>query len=160
MGAVLALPSRIPFGKTEGFRAGKCTRRLPFPNWKEGSDDSLLTPRVWLHCFSSQSIAKGYADGMALEYRMLSADELTAALALLPAWTVEGGLLTKTFSFKTYKDGVVFAAAVGHVADRLDHHPDMLVSYAKVSVSMSTHAVNGLSPFDFELARRIEGLLT
>jgi 4a-hydroxytetrahydrobiopterin dehydratase len=95
----------------------------------------------------------------ALEYRMLGEEELKAGLEGLSGWTVEGGQITKTFSFEAYKDGLVFATAVGYLADRLNHHPDLRVGYGKVGVSVSTHAVNGLSPFDLELARRIEGLL-
>ena len=70
----------------------------------------------------------------------------------------EAHVISKTFSFKTYKDGLVFASAVGFVADKLNHHPDMAVGYAKVSISVNTHDVGGLSPYDFELARRIDCL--
>ena len=94
-----------------------------------------------------------------LEYRMLDEEELLAGLESLPGWAVEGGEISKAFSFKTYKDGLVFAAAVGHLADRLNHHPDLFVGYGKVRVAVSTHAVKGLSPFDLELARRIESIL-
>ncbi len=95
----------------------------------------------------------------ALEYRMLDEREVADGLALLPGWAVEGAKIEKTFPFKTYKDGLVFAVAVGHLADRLDHHPDLFVGYRKVRVASSTHTVDGLSPFDLELAKRIEGLL-
>ncbi|MBC8063757.1 MAG: 4a-hydroxytetrahydrobiopterin dehydratase [Chlorobia bacterium] len=95
---------------------------------------------------------------MELEYRKLDETEATSALASRPGWAIEDGKLTKSFKFKTYKDGVVFASAVGFVSDKLDHHPDLLVGYANVKVSMNTHDVGGLSPYDFELAKRIESL--
>jgi 4a-hydroxytetrahydrobiopterin dehydratase len=94
-----------------------------------------------------------------LEYRKLSDDEIAEELASYVGWTVEGGQLTKRFTFKTYKDGLVFAIAVGQAADSLNHHPDLQVGYAKVRVAVNTHAVNGISSYDFELARRIETLL-
>lgn len=94
----------------------------------------------------------------ALEYRLLTESELEQALAALPGWSIENGLLVKRFEFKTYKDGLVFAMAVGHMADKLDHHPDLTIGYAKLQVAMSTHAVGGLSPYDVELARLIETL--
>jgi len=94
-----------------------------------------------------------------LEYRKLSDTEVAAELVSLPGWTISEGQISKEFSLPTYKDGLVFAVAIGHVADRLDHHPDLLVTYGKVKVSVNTHSVNGLSPYDFELARLIEALV-
>ncbi len=95
---------------------------------------------------------------MELAYRKLEDTEANAALAHTPGWTIEDGKLIKNFKFETYKDGVVFAAAVGHIADKLNHHPDILIGYAKVAVSVNTHDVGGLSPYDFELAKRIDSL--
>ena len=93
-----------------------------------------------------------------LAYVKLSEKEVAKRLASLEGWGVQNGLITKTFAFKTYKDGVVFASAVGFVADKLNHHPDILIGYAKVTVSMNTHDVGGLSPYDFELARLVDAL--
>lgn len=93
-----------------------------------------------------------------LSYVKLSDAESSERVALLDGWTIEDGLLAKTFSFPTYKDGVVFAGAVAFLADKLDHHPDLSIGYRKVRVAMSTHSVGGLSPFDFELAGRIDRL--
>jgi 4a-hydroxytetrahydrobiopterin dehydratase len=93
-----------------------------------------------------------------LAYVKLADGDVAERLKSLEGWAVENGQLAKTFSFKTYKDGVVFAAAVGHVADKLNHHPDILLTYGKVRVSVNTHDVGGLSPYDFELARRIDSL--
>lgn len=93
-----------------------------------------------------------------LAYVKLADNDVAERLRSLEGWEVIEGKLSKTFAFKTYKDGVVFASAVGFVADKLNHHPDVLVSYAKVSVSVNTHDVGGISPYDFELARRIDSL--
>jgi len=94
-----------------------------------------------------------------LEYRKLSEADVEAEIALVEGWAIEDDKLTKRFSFKTYKDGLVFALAVGQVADNLNHHPDLEVGYAKVRVAVNTHDVGGISPYDFELARRIDALL-
>lgn len=94
-----------------------------------------------------------------LEYRKLSDEEVAQELEALPEWSVEKGQVTREVTLKTYKDGLVFAVAVGHLADRLDHHPDLLVTYAKVKISVNTHSVEGLSPYDFELARQIDALI-
>jgi len=93
-----------------------------------------------------------------LAYRKLTEEEVQQGLSELPGWTVESGLLQKEFAFDSYKSGLVFAVAVGHLADRLDHHPDLHIGYQRVRIQVSTHAVKGLSPYDLELARRIEAL--
>ena len=93
---------------------------------------------------------------MELEYRKLSQDELETELQTVPGWSLENEKLARQFEFKTYKDGLVFGVAVGHVADKLNHHPDLEIGYGTVRVSVSTHDVGGISPYDFELARRVE----
>ena len=95
---------------------------------------------------------------MTLEYRKLSEAEIADALPSVSGWEVEGGKLVKEFGFENYLDGVAFASAVGFAAEQLDHHPDLSIGWRKVRVAMSTHAVEGISPYDFELARRIEAL--
>jgi 4a-hydroxytetrahydrobiopterin dehydratase len=96
---------------------------------------------------------------MKLEYRLLTDSEISDGLSHLKGWAVEDGKLTKRFEFKSYKDGLVFAIAVGHTADQLNHHPDLEVGYAKVKIGVNTHDVGGLSPYDLELAKRIGALL-
>jgi 4a-hydroxytetrahydrobiopterin dehydratase len=95
---------------------------------------------------------------MVLEYRKLSDSELSAGLAELPGWAVEGTKIFKQFAFENYLDGIAFASAVGYMAEALDHHPDLEIGWRKVKVAMNTHAVEGLSPYDLELAKRIESL--
>ena len=95
---------------------------------------------------------------MRLEYVKLSDEQANDALGELSGWEIKEGKLSKTFSFDSYKDGVVFGSAVGYVADKLNHHPDLAIGYGKVTVAVNTHDVGGLSPYDFELARRIESL--
>lgn len=95
----------------------------------------------------------------ALAYRKLSSEEAQTRLAEAPGWSIENDKLSKSFKFKSYKDGIVFGSTVGHLADRLDHHPDLEIGYAVVRVSMNTHSVDGLSPYDFELARQIEAIV-
>jgi 4a-hydroxytetrahydrobiopterin dehydratase len=95
---------------------------------------------------------------MELEYRKLSEAEIASELETLPHWTSDGTEIEKQYGFDAYLDGLAFAGAVGFLAEKLDHHPDLHVGWRKVRVKMNTHAVDGLSPYDFELARRIEGL--
>jgi 4a-hydroxytetrahydrobiopterin dehydratase len=95
---------------------------------------------------------------MELRYVKLSDSEVEEALGSLAGWAVEDGQLAKTFGFESYLAGSAFASAVAQVAEELNHHPDILIGYQKVRVSMNTHDVGGLSPYDFELARRIDAI--
>ena len=88
----------------------------------------------------------------------LTTERITEALAGLNGWSSTGELIKKTFEFPTYKDGLVFACAVGYLADAMDHHPDMTVGYRKVKVELSTHDAGGITETDIRLASKIESL--
>ncbi len=94
-----------------------------------------------------------------MTYDKLDEAGIAHELGTVDGWTIDRGALTKELAFERYKDGLVFAGAVGFVADELNHHPDLFVGYGKVRVSLVTHdAGGGLTAFDFELARRIDRL--
>ncbi|MCG9895663.1 MAG: 4a-hydroxytetrahydrobiopterin dehydratase [Fimbriimonadaceae bacterium] len=89
----------------------------------------------------------------------LSDEALNQGLESLTGWDLQDGMLRREFTFAAYASGVVFAAAVGHVADGMDHHPDILIGYRKVVVSTVTHDAGGLTELDLRLARRISELV-
>ena len=93
-----------------------------------------------------------------MERRKLDSNEIDVRLAELPGWTLDNGQIAKTYIFDTYKAGLVFAVAVGHLADRMDHHPDLFIGYQKVKIGLNTHDLGGISTFDFALATQIESL--
>jgi 4a-hydroxytetrahydrobiopterin dehydratase len=93
-----------------------------------------------------------------MERRKLDSSEIETNLTALPGWSQESGQIIKTYIFDTYKAGLVFAVAVGHLADRMDHHPDLFIGYQKVKVGLNTHDLGGISTYDFELAKQIESL--
>jgi 4a-hydroxytetrahydrobiopterin dehydratase len=93
-----------------------------------------------------------------MERRKLNDVEIQTGLADLPDWSFENGQITKTYTFDSYKAGLVFAVVVGHFSDAMDHHPDLMIGYQKVRIALNTHDVNGISPFDFALATKIESL--
>jgi 4a-hydroxytetrahydrobiopterin dehydratase len=74
-------------------------------------------------------------------------------LSALSGWAVEDGKLSKTFEFGSYLTGLDFARALGLEAEARDHHPDMLVTWRKVKVSLSTHSEDGITDRDVDLAR-------
>ena len=88
----------------------------------------------------------------------LTESELEAAAGALPGWAVGDGVLAKTFSFKTYLAGVDFVNRLAHAAEEMNHHPDLIVGWRKVGVTLCTHSVKAITQLDLDLARRAEVL--
>lgn len=65
-------------------------------------------------------------------------------------------LLVKEFRFKDFAAAMKFANLVGEVAEAEQHHPDLSISWGRVSVELTTHAIEGLSENDFILAAKID----
>jgi 4a-hydroxytetrahydrobiopterin dehydratase len=84
---------------------------------------------------------------------------LAAALAAeIPAWTLAEKTLTRTFRFRNFRESMAFVNRVADLAEAQGHHPDILILYSRVTLTLSTHAIGGLSPNDFVLAARIDRL--
>jgi 4a-hydroxytetrahydrobiopterin dehydratase len=69
---------------------------------------------------------------------------------------VDGHHLEKEFDFKTYLDGAEFTTRVAALAEAQDHHPDILLTWCKVKVTIWTHKIDGLTENDFILAAKIQ----
>ena len=82
--------------------------------------------------------------------------EIKAALEELPGWKRDGKAIVRTYDLKGFKAAMAFAGTVGELADRADHHPDILIQYSKVTVTLTTHDKNGVTDRDLRLARQIE----
>jgi 4a-hydroxytetrahydrobiopterin dehydratase len=77
-------------------------------------------------------------------------------LRVLRGWTLTDGSIEKEFPFKSYLDGLNFAYSVGKIAEEQDHHPDILIKWRRVRLTLSTHSVKGLSENDFIMAAKAE----
>ena len=86
----------------------------------------------------------------------LSTEDLDAGLVLLPGWAVEGREIVKTYTFPTYLSGIDFVNSVAQQAEAMDHHPDLVVGWRKVTVRLTTHSAGGITDLDLRLARFCE----
>jgi len=85
------------------------------------------------------------------------AEEARAALvAELPAWTVEGEHLKRSFRFGSFVEAFGFMASIALLAERADHHPEWFNVYNKVDIALTTHDAGGLSARDVKLAKEID----
>jgi len=89
----------------------------------------------------------------------LSIKEIHERLEELRDWEMLGNEISKEFNFKNFKEAMDFAQKIGEEAERENHHPDILIRYNKVSITLTTHSANGLTYKDFKLAKIIEQLV-
>lgn len=89
----------------------------------------------------------------------LAGKELDELAAQLPAWkVVDGHHLERAFKFKDFKEALEFTNRVGALAEGVGHHPNLLLSWGKVVVTLWTHKIDGLHESDFVLAAKIDRL--
>jgi 4a-hydroxytetrahydrobiopterin dehydratase len=77
-------------------------------------------------------------------------------LESIPLWRQEGIEIKRDFTFPDFKTALSFVDEIGELAEQEGHHPDVTLSWGKVGVSLSTHAIEGLSENDFILAAKID----
>jgi 4a-hydroxytetrahydrobiopterin dehydratase len=91
----------------------------------------------------------------------LAGEALEALLgALGGAWQVtDGHHLEKEYRFPDFRSALAFTNRVGELAEEQDHHPDILLTWGRVRLTIWTHTIDGLSEGDFVLAARADRLL-
>lgn len=71
-------------------------------------------------------------------------------------WEMQEGHLTKTYQLEDFNEALKFVNAVGELAEKANHHPDILIKYNKVTLSLRTHDQDSITEKDFDLAGKIE----
>lgn len=89
---------------------------------------------------------------------VLSDIELRRELSTLHGWAHRRETLTKTFVFADFPAGIQWIAGVANVAEIMQHHPDLDIRYTKITATLSTHDVGGITALDVTLAREMETL--
>ena len=80
--------------------------------------------------------------------------------AISPQWeVVDYHKLRRLFTWDSFKEAMFFVNALAYLAEQENHHPDLTVSYKRVSVELTTHDVGGLSLNDFIVAAKIDKLV-
>jgi 4a-hydroxytetrahydrobiopterin dehydratase len=89
---------------------------------------------------------------------LLSDSEVDERLSRLSGWERSGTAIAKRFDRDDFTGAVEFAASLVEPANRMNHHPDLEISWSTVTVSISTHSEGGLTSADFELAAQVDAL--
>ncbi len=82
--------------------------------------------------------------------------EIAKRLEAYPLWKREGGEIVRTFQFSGFKEAVAFVNQAAELAEKADHHPDILIQYNKVTLRLSTHDAGGISERDFAYVQAIQ----
>lgn len=93
-----------------------------------------------------------------MERKKLSAEEIETHLTELKDWKAANDKLAKKFEFADFAAALQFVNRVGEIAERLDHHPDILFGWGYAEFFITTHDRGGLTDFDFALAKEVEEL--
>jgi 4a-hydroxytetrahydrobiopterin dehydratase len=84
--------------------------------------------------------------------------EVKKKLEALPGWYLEDGWIRRQYKTDGWPTTLLLVGQVAFSSEAAWHHPDLSVTWAKVTVKLKTHSENGITDKDFELARRIEEL--
>lgn len=89
---------------------------------------------------------------------LLSDTEVEEKLTALPGWERRGDAIAKEFDRGDFVGSVKFVDSLVEPAEAMNHHPDLEISWATVTVRLSTHSEGGLTENDFALAAKIDAL--
>ena len=76
----------------------------------------------------------------------------------LNEWKIIDNHLVKEFHFKSYLKNISFVNAIAFMANKHNHHPELLIKFNLCKVMITTHDQNGLTEKDYELATIIDNL--
>lgn len=89
---------------------------------------------------------------------LLEDSEIEERLSGLDGWERAGEAIAKMFACGDFVGSVRFVDSLVEPAEAMGHHPDVAISWDKVTVTISTHSEGGLTAADFELAGKVDGL--
>jgi len=85
--------------------------------------------------------------------------QIAGMLTARPDWSETGGAIQRTFHFKDFVEAMTFVDRVAVIAEADQHHPDILIRYNKVTLSVNTHDAGGITEKDFSLAAKVDALI-
>lgn len=88
----------------------------------------------------------------------LSEAQIEEMLNRLDGWSKGDNCIEKTYRFKNFMRALMFANAVGYVAESINHHPDIHIHYNEVTLRNWTHVASAVTEHDFALAEKIDAM--
>jgi 4a-hydroxytetrahydrobiopterin dehydratase len=78
---------------------------------------------------------------------------------LAQGWHIEGNKIVREFKFRDFVAAMKFVKQVAEIAEQEGHHPDIHISWNRVRMELTTHAIGGLSDNDFIVAAKMDELV-
>jgi 4a-hydroxytetrahydrobiopterin dehydratase len=88
----------------------------------------------------------------------LSDAEIAAKLETLPEWSQPGEEIQRTYRFRDFVAAMAFVDEIAAHAEAVQHHPDILIRYSRVTLSLSTHDAGGITGKDFDFASKADAI--
>ena len=89
----------------------------------------------------------------------MNQEQVAAGLESHSDWVEINSQIQRTFAFNDFIESMKFVNAIAEYAEQVQHHPDILIRYNKVTLSVSTHDAGGISYKDFELATKADAMV-
>lgn len=90
----------------------------------------------------------------------LEEKEVSRLLRELSGWKLEkGGVIRKDYAFSSFPEAIAFVNKVADLAEAEGHHPDITIWYKAVRLTLTTHAIGGLSMNDVILAAKLDAIV-
>lgn len=89
---------------------------------------------------------------------LLSDQQIEQHLAERPRWERRGDALVRTIVLDDFAGSIELVNRIAPLAEEMNHHPDLEISWNRVTISLSTHSQGGLTGSDFALAEQIDAL--
>jgi 4a-hydroxytetrahydrobiopterin dehydratase len=89
---------------------------------------------------------------------LLSDEEISRELASLPQWSRQGDSIQSVAKRGSFAGAMLYAGAVAFLAETANHHPDILIQWDTVTLTLSTHSAGGITDKDLALANQITAL--
>jgi 4a-hydroxytetrahydrobiopterin dehydratase len=89
---------------------------------------------------------------------VLAEQEIAERLAAVPHWARDGDSIVHAATLADFKAAMLYVGAVAYLAETANHHPDIAISWNKVTLTLSTHSAGGLTEKDFSMAEQISRL--
>jgi 4a-hydroxytetrahydrobiopterin dehydratase len=86
----------------------------------------------------------------------LTEEQIQSRLEGLDQWSQTKDAIQRTFQFGDFKESMAFVNRVADLAEAAQHHPDILIRYNKVTLTLSTHDAGGITEKDFDLATKAD----
>ena len=89
---------------------------------------------------------------------VLTEADIQQALQQLPGWKKSGHAIDRVFQFASFVQAMEFVNHIAEAAEAINHHPDILVNYNKVTLTLVSHDSGGVTQRDLKMAARINEL--